>query len=347
MRATEPRELALSDFDYDLPEQHIAQEPLEERGASRLLVLERSTGLTGHRSFADLPSLLRPGDLLVLNDTKVIPCRLPARKQGGGKAEIFLIREESLNRWSALIRGASGKGKRLSVGSGIEAEIAAEGPDGTRVVRFHGVPDIRAALESLGRTPLPPYIRRPADERDRERYQTVYAAREGAVAAPTEGLHFTGGMLETLRRGGIEIASVTLHVGPGTFLPVRSENLREHRMHAEPYTVSEAAARSIGRARAEGRRVIAVGTTSVRALESAADADGNVRAGAGETTLFILPGHPFKVVVGMITNFHLPGSTLLMLVAAFAGRERVLAAYREAVERGYRFYSYGDAMLIA
>ena len=346
MQATESDGLALSDYNYDLPESLIAQEPSEQRGASRLLVLDRATGGTEHRMFGDLPSLLRAGDLLVLNDTKVIPCRLPAQKQGGGKAEVFLLREESLNCWSALIKGVSGAGKRLTVGRGIEAEIAEEHPDGTRIVRFHGVSDIRNELASIGKTPLPPYIRRAADERDRERYQTVYAAREGAVAAPTAGLHFTDSLLETLRQGGVDTVPVTLHVGPGTFLPVRTDSLRDHRMHSEAYAVPEATATSINRARSEGRRVIAVGTTSVRTIESAADDDGTVRAGSGETCLFIRPGHTFKVVNGMITNFHLPQSTLLMLVAAFAGRERVLAAYREATARKYRFYSYGDAMLI-
>lgn len=338
--------LLLSDFDYDLPETLIAQEPAASRDASRLLVLDRATGRIEHRTFPDLVSLLRPGDLLVVNNTKVIPCRLPARKAGGGKAEVFLVSEKGTNLWDALVRGGGSAGGRLHLGNGIQAEVLAGNADGTWSVRFHGVQDIRAVLSERGRTPLPPYIRREPDARDRERYQTVYAEQEGAVAAPTAGLHFTGELLQRLKERGIEIAPVTLHVGPGTFQPVRTEVIAEHRMHPERYDIPGAAAASVNRATAEGRRVIAVGTTSVRAIETAAGEDGLVARGEGSSALFIHPGYPFKVIGGMVTNFHLPKSTLLMLVSAFAGRDRVLAAYRAAAAERYRFYSYGDAMLI-
>lgn len=338
--------LRLSDFDYELPETLIAQEPLEQRDASRLLVLDRSTSRIEHRVFADIGSRLRPGDLLVLNDTKVIACRLPAAKAGGGRAEVFLLSEKGMNLWYALVKGPPARGGMLTVGQGIEAEIACENADGTRIVRFHGVRDIKDVLPLMGKTPLPPYIRREPVDRDRERYQTVYAEREGAVAAPTAGLHFTEGMLRNLREGGIEIVPVTLHVGPGTFRPVRTDVIAQHRMHPEPFDISPSSAESINRAKAEGRRVIAVGTTSVRAVETAADAAGRVRAGSGSSSLFLYPGSPFRVIDGMVTNFHLPKSTLLMLVSAFAGREAVLAAYHAAAAERYRFYSYGDAMLI-
>lgn len=338
--------LLLSDFDYDLPETLIAQEPAERRDASRLLILDRTTGKIEHRMFPDLESFLRPGDLLVVNNTKVIPCRLPARKAGGGKAEVFLVSEKGTNLWDALVRGTGGTGGMLSIEGGVEAEITAANADGTWTVQFHGVHDIRTILPEIGRTPLPPYIRREAVDRDRERYQTVYAEHEGAVAAPTAGLHFTGAILQRLKKRAIEIAPVTLHVGPGTFQPVRTEVITEHRMHPERYDIPAASAASINRAKVEGRRVIAVGTTSVRAVETAAGEDGIVSSGKGSSSLFIRPGYPFKVIRGLVTNFHLPKSTLLLLVSAFAGREHVLAAYRAAAAERYRFYSYGDAMLI-
>jgi len=338
--------LRLSDFAFDLPEELIAQTPAVDRDRSRLLVLDRRTGAVSHRVFSDIGEYLVPGDLLILNDTKVFPCRLQARKAGGGKAELFLLEEQGINIWQALIKGGVEAGKRVAIAPGIEAEVLSAAHDGVRLVRFHGVADIRARLDELGRTPLPPYIKRDPGAEDRERYQTVYASREGAVAAPTAGLHFTDTLLERLRDQGVGTAMVTLHVGPGTFQPVRTEELSEHRMHAERYEVPEETAEQVNRARAEGRRVIAVGTTSVRALETSALSDGKVRGGAGSSELFVTPGFRFQVVSGMVTNFHLPKSTLLMLVAAFAGRERVLSAYREAVGRHYRFYSYGDAMLI-
>ena len=338
--------LRLSDFDFDLPEELIAQTPAEDRDRSRLLVLDRRTGAIAHRIFSELEDYLVAGDLLILNDTKVFPCRLQARKAGGGKAELFLLEEKGINLWSALIKGGVDAGKKVTLEQGIEAEALSAPHDGVRLVRFHGVRDIREKLDELGRTPLPPYIKREPFAEDRERYQTVYANREGAVAAPTAGLHFTEGLLQRLRNRGIGTAMVTLHVGPGTFQPVRTDDIAEHRMHAERYDIPGATAELINLARSEGRRVIAVGTTSVRALETAVGSDGKVQGGAGSSELFVTPGFRFQVVSGMVTNFHLPKSTLLMLVAAFAGRESVLSAYREAVRQRYRFYSYGDAMLI-
>lgn len=339
--------LRLSDFDYDLPETLIAQEPSVVRDRSRLMVVNRITNAIEHRIFSDIAEYLIPGDLLVLNNTKVFPCRLLARKAGGGKAEIFLLSERGPNLWDALVKGGLGKGKRLVVGPGVDAEITEEGEDSVRTVRFHGIDDIRTILPEIGKTPLPPYIKRDAAEADRERYQTVYASQEGAVAAPTAGLHFTDELLRTLTAQGIQQTTVTLHVGPGTFQPVKVDHIRDHRMRPERYVLSAGAALDINRAHAEGRRVIAVGTTSVRTIETAASDDGIVLPGEGSSELFIYPGYVYKVVNGIITNFHLPKSTLLMLVSAFAGRERILAAYRSAVTEHYRFYSYGDAMLIA
>jgi S-adenosylmethionine:tRNA ribosyltransferase-isomerase len=338
--------LKLSDFDFDLSESLIAQEPCALRGNSRLMTLDRRTGVVEHRMFPDIGRLLIPGDLLVLNNTRVIPCRLPAKKPGGGKAEIFLLSEQGPNLWTALVKGVGGIGKRLRVSSDIEAEITAQGRDNVRTVRFHGVSDIRNILSEIGGVPLPPYIKRAPTAIDRERYQTVYASQDGAVAAPTAGLHFTPELLEKLRADNVELAFVTLHVGPGTFQPVRVDNIAEHRMLPEQYIIPENTAVRINRAKEEGRRVIAIGTTSVRTLESAADADGTVVAGGGSSELFIYPGYAFKVIDGIITNFHLPKSTLLMLVSAFAGKERILAAYDAAIKARYRFYSYGDAMAI-
>ncbi len=344
--STLPLQYALSDFDYELPGELIAQTPAAVRDASRLLVLDRGGGPLRHRVFSEIGSFLRPGDLLVLNDTRVLPCRLLARKSGGGGAELFLLEEEGLNRWRALVRGSIDAGRVLEVGQGIRVEVLTVHDDGSRTVRFQGVQDIRAVLPELGRTPLPPYIRREPAAEDRERYQTVYAAQEGAVAAPTAGLHFTDGLLRALRQNGVLTAFLTLHVGPGTFQPVRSERIDAHRMHAERYEVPQGTADLINSARPEGRRVIAVGTTTVRALETAALQDGRVRPGEGSSELFITPGFRFQVIDGLVTNFHLPRSTLLMLVSAFAGRERVLKAYSAAVSERYRFYSYGDAMLV-
>jgi S-adenosylmethionine:tRNA ribosyltransferase-isomerase len=334
----------LADFDYPLPESAIAQHPAP-RGESRLLVLDRA-GRERHRRVRDLPALLRPGDLLVVNDTRVIPARLFARRaSGGGRVELLLVERVGEREWEAL----AGPGRRARPGTvfelapGLQAEVVATAPTGRRRLRFSE--PIEPHLERLGHVPLPPYIQRADEPADRERYQTVYARRPGAVAAPTAGLHLSAELLAALAAAGIERAEVTLHVGPGTFKPVTAERVAEHLMESERYEIGEAAAEAIRRARARGGRVVAVGTTVVRALESAAAQRGEVTAASGTTDLFITPGFPFRAVDALLTNFHLPRSTLLLLVAAFAGRERVLAAYTEAVAAGYRFYSYGDAML--
>jgi len=339
-------QLKLSDFDFDLPESLIAQEPSPVRDRSRLLVLKREAGGIEHSIFSDIEHYLVPGDLLVLNDTKVFPCRLLAKKPGGGKAEIFLLSEIERNLWDALVKGGVGAGKRLNIAPGIEAEVINGSDEDTRTVRFHGVNDIRGVLPEIGKTPLPPYIKRSPFPRDRERYQTVYAAHEGAVAAPTAGLHFTGELLQRLESKGVDFVTVTLHVGPGTFQPVRAEMIADHRMLQERYSIPAGSAMSVNRAKASGRRIIAVGTTSVRTIETASSGDGTVASGEGYSDLFIHPGYRFKVTDGIITNFHLPKSTLLMLVSAFAGRENILSAYHAGVAEKYRFYSYGDAMLI-
>lgn len=341
--------MRISDFDYVLPEELIAQAPIEPRDAARLLVVP-AAGPYGHRMIADLPELLAPGDLLVLNDTRVIPARLLGRKESGGKAELLLCEPLSGGlgrRWRAM--GQASKtiraGARLLF-DGLTAVVeAAEGEGFYVVLLDREGPELEAALARAGRLPLPPYIRRAPDEHDRERYQTVLARSPGSAAAPTAGLHFTAALLERLAAIGVERTTVTLHVGPGTFLPVRAERLDDHRMHGERYEVPEEAVAAVARTRARGGRVIAVGTTSARTLESAWRVDRLV-PGEGRTELFIRPGHAFGVVDVLLTNFHLPRSTLLVLACALGGRERILGAYREAVDRRYRFFSYGDAMLI-
>ena len=342
----------IGEFDYELPPAAIAQAPLPERDASRLLVLDRSTGAIRHHVFRDLPELLAPGDLVVVNRTRVFPARLLGYRRNGGAAEVLLLRPlVGSTEWEALLR----PGRRLRIGDTVlvadEITVAVEsgnlGPDGRRRVRLSARSgDVAEAVHRLGHTPLPPYVTRPDAPEDRERYQTVYAREEGSVAAPTAGLHFTEALLSRLDAHGIERAEVVLHVGPGTFRPVKTERVEDHRVGAEPFVVPEAAASAIGRARARSSRVVAVGTTTVRALESAARHDGTVEATAGQTDCVIVPGFSFRVADALITNFHLPRSSLLLLVSAFAGRERVLAAYAEAIRRGYRFYSYGDAMLL-
>ncbi len=335
--------LSTADFDYPLPEGAIAQRPLP-RGTSRLLALDRE-GPERHRRVRDLPALLRAGDLLVVNDTRVIPARLFARRPGGGAIELLLVERIETAEWEALARPAAKarEGTVLELEPGLTAEVVGRGGAGRRRLRFSE--PIEPHLERLGHVPLPPYIRRADEAADRERYQTVYARRPGAVAAPTAGLHLSAELLAALAAAGIERAEITLHVGPGTFKPVTAERPAEHRMERERWEIGEGAADAVRRARAAGRRVVAVGTTVVRALETVAAASGEVAPGAGSTELFITPGFRFRAVDVLLTNFHLPRSTLLMLVAAFAGRERVLAAYAEAVAAGYRFYSYGDAML--
>jgi len=346
----------VADFDFDLPPDLIAQEPPAERGASRLLRLRRDDGVVTHHVFSDLPRLLSPGDLLVVNDTRVFPARLLGhRLPGGGAAECFLVRPGAEpGTWIALVH----PGQRLKAGSRmifergghrLEAEVLSRHYHGRRVVRLHtpGGAGVHEAIHAIGHVPLPPYVKRDDTPADRERYQTVYARPEGSIAAPTAGLHFTPAILEAVARAGIERATITLHVGYGTFQPIRTEEVEAHTMEAEPFEVGADAAAALSRARHERRRIIAVGTTTTRTLESlAVGDDGTIAPQRGETALFIHPGHRFQLVSGLITNFHLPKSSLLMLVAAFAGRERVLAAYREAVAHRYRFYSYGDAMLI-
>jgi S-adenosylmethionine:tRNA ribosyltransferase-isomerase len=339
----------LSDFDYDLPEALVAQEPVTPRDASRLLVLPPASP-PEHRAFAELDRLLSPGDLLVFNDTKVIPARLVGTKPTGGKVELLLCEplEGGLGRrWRAMGQASKGirEGTTLAF-DGLEARVErSEGEGFYVVVLDREGAALEAALAHAGRIPLPPYIHRDPSAADRERYQTIWARAPGSAAAPTAGLHFTDALLARLDARGVARAAVTLHVGPGTFLPVRSDVLDGHRMHAERYEVGDEAAAAIAACRARGGRVVAVGTTTVRTLESALR-DGRVTAGAGRTELFVRPGHVFRAVDALVTNFHLPRSTLLVLVAAFGGTERVLAAYREAVARRYRFFSYGDAMLL-
>jgi S-adenosylmethionine:tRNA ribosyltransferase-isomerase len=335
-----------ADFDYELPAELIAQHPPSERDEARMLVLDPSGGLT-HRTIRDLPEYLSAGDVLVLNDSRVLPARLIGRRRDGGEAEVLLLRplDGDPHRWEALIRPA----RRLEAGSQVRFEssalaVSVEGRDGeTASVRLNGVADPLAEVRRIGEMPTPPYIKERL--RDRERYQTVYARAEGSAAAPTAGLHFTRNLLSALRDRGVAIAFVTLHVGLDTFRPVRVDDPAEHRIHREWYRLDEDSARAINEARRLGKRVVAVGTTSVRVLESAATDEG-VAAGEGWTGLFILPGYRFRVVDAMLTNFHLPKSTLLMLVSAFAGRDRILTAYAQAIERRYRFYSFGDCMLI-
>jgi S-adenosylmethionine:tRNA ribosyltransferase-isomerase len=347
----------VADFDFELPQELIAQEPPAQRGGSRLMVIDRASGSIEHRRFQDLPSLLRAGDVLAVNDTRVFPARLiGVRLPGGGAAECFLVRPGGEpDTWIALVH----PGQRLREGSQmrfersgrtLHAEVIGRHFHGRRTVRLwtDDGSTVRDAIDAIGHVPLPPYIKRDDDPDDRDRYQTVYARERGSIAAPTAGLHFTPEILQSLTAMGVERVQVTLHVGYGTFQPVRVERVDEHQMEAEHYDVTAAAAAALTRARREQRRIIAVGTTTTRTLESLTiTPDGDVAAGRGETALFIRPGHAFQLVSGLITNFHLPQSSLLMLVSAFAGRETTLSAYREAVEQRYRFYSYGDAMFIA
>ncbi len=347
-------------FDYHLPQERIAQRPLEKRDASRMLVLDRKTGRVEHSWVRDLPKWLLPNDLMVVNQTKVFPARLFATKpETGAKIEVFLLRpalsksngpafENADEEWEALISPA----KRIK-GSGVlkmepkgEVAVLESLGEGHFLVRINRVGKVRKFLEQYGHMPLPPYIKRKDDSKDRTRYQTLFAKKEGSVAAPTAGLHFTKALLAELKKKGIKQSAVTLHVGLGTFLPVSSDDIEDHVMHPERLEVSPAVVSAISSTQKKNGRVVAIGTTVVRALESAAQADGMLKAGTDETRIFIYPGYTFKMVDVLFTNFHQPRSTLLMLVSAFAGRERVLAAYEEALREGYRFLSYGDAMLI-
>ena len=368
--------MLVSDFHYDLPPERIAQEPLADRSSSRLLHLLRENKTWQDRSFRDFPGLLRPDDLLVVNNTRVFPARLYGHRSGEraqplspqnpasrdflrGRVEVLLTHQisEDPNEWQCLVRPGRkiGIGEKLSFGdrasaasSALKAEVIARGAYGERRIRFRPVPDFFSRIERLGHVPLPPYIAREDHPSDRDRYQTVYAKTRGSVAAPTAGLHFTSEILERIRARGIEIAEITLHVGLGTFQPVREENVEDHKLHREAYEISAAAATAINTAKASGRRIVAVGTTTVRMLEFAAQQTGETRIepGRGDADIFIYPGFQIRVVDALLTNFHLPESTLLMLVSALAGIDLVLRAYRHAVESGYRFYSYGDCMFV-
>jgi S-adenosylmethionine:tRNA ribosyltransferase-isomerase len=348
----------VSDFDYELPEELIAQEPPAERGGARMLTLDRATGKYEDRIFRDFPELLRDGDLLVLNDSRVIPARLFAHRAGlhtqpghhsTGRIQILLT--EQISEWAWRVLARPGRkaltGELLTFGDGeLRAEIVAHGEFGERTLRFEPVADFFGEIEKLGHIPLPPYIHRADVDWDRERYQTVYAHERGSVAAPTAGLHFTPEILDLIRARGVCIAYVTLHVGLGTFQPVRVERLEDIHLHTERYTVPESTADELNAARREGRRVVAAGTTTVRTLEHCALAGGEFAPHSGSTSIFISPGFEFRAVQALLTNFHLPQSTLLMLVSAFGGREHVLNAYRHAVAERYRFFSYGDCMFL-
>lgn len=337
-----------SDFYYDLPPELIAQTPLDRRDGSRLMTLDKATGAVGHAHFYDLPQFLHPGDCLVLNDSRVLPARLiGCREPGGGACEVLLLTDKGDKTWECLVRPGRKlrKGAQVVFGDGeLAAEITEVLPDGNRLVRFAYEGIFLEVLERLGKMPLPPYIK--AELQDRERYQTVYSKEVGSAAAPTAGLHFTKELLKQVAAMGVKVCYVTLHVGLGTFRPVSEENLEEHDMHSEFCTVPQETADIVNETKASGGRVVCVGTTSCRTVESWAGEDGKLKAGSGWTNIYIYPGYRFKVLDCLITNFHLPESTLIMLVSALAGREHVLAAYQEAVRERYRFFSFGDAMFI-
>ena len=337
-----------SDFDYELPEELIAQDPLEDRTASRLLVLDKKTGERKHTIFHEIIDYLNPGDCLVINNTKVIPARLIGeREETGGKVEVLLLKRKENNIWETLVKpGKKARpGTRLVFGGGLlHAEVKEVVEEGNRLIQFEYEGIFEEILDKLGQMPLPPYITH--ELKDKNRYQTVYAKYEGSAAAPTAGLHFTTDLLERIEKKGINIARVTLHVGLGTFRPVKVDDVTKHHMHTEFYQVTEEAANMINKTKEAGGRIICVGTTSCRTIESAADESGVVHAGEGDTDIFIYPGYKFKVLDCLITNFHLPESTLLMLVSALAGKEHIMVAYKEAVDMRYRFFSFGDAMFI-
>lgn len=337
-----------SDFYFDLPEELIAQVPILDRSSSKLMVLDKETGEVSHKIFKDIIDYLNPGDCLVLNDTRVIPARLIGSKEGtGGKIEFLLLKRNEDDTWETLVKpGKRAKiGTRFSFGEGkLIAEVVGMGDDGARIVKFEYEGIFEEVLDELGNMPLPPYITKRLEER--ERYQTVYSKHNGSAAAPTAGLHFTDELLQKMKDKGIDLAFVTLHVGLGTFRPVKVDDVLEHDMHSEYYMVTQEAADKINRAKENGKKVITVGTTSTRTIESVADENGKMKAASGWTKIFIYPGYKFKVVDNLITNFHLPESTLIMLVSALAGKENVLNAYNSAVENHYRFFSFGDAMFI-
>ncbi|MDA8096022.1 MAG: tRNA preQ1(34) S-adenosylmethionine ribosyltransferase-isomerase QueA [Clostridia bacterium] len=340
--------MRVAEFDYELPDELIAQEPLPFRDESRLLVIGRhETGLA-HRHFRDIPDYLRPGDLLVVNETRVLPVRLFGHKTTDGRVEVLLLRPVVEGRWEALVRPGRRlpEGTRVEFGPELSGKILSRTEAGGRIIEFEYEGRFEEVLERIGHVPLPPYIKRDLPAEERDRYQTVYARHSGSAAAPTAGLHFTPELLEKVKAMGVSVVSVVLHIGLDTFRPVKVENVHEHRMHSEWYSVPKASSRAITETKRVGGRVIAVGTTVTRCLEAAAGEDGTVSPGAASTDIFIYPGYKFKVIDGLVTNFHLPRSTLLMLVSALVGRERLLEAYREAVRMRYRFFSFGDAMLI-
>ena len=342
------QKMDVKDFYYDLPEELIAQDPLEDRSSSRLMILDKNTGEVEHKIFKDVLDYLEPGDCLVLNNTKVIPARLFGLKEGTqAKIELLLLKRKENDIWETLVKpGKKAKpGTKISFGDGLlTGEVIDVVEDGNRLIQFHYEGIFEEILDKLGQMPLPPYITHQLQ--DKNRYQTVYAKHEGSAAAPTAGLHFTQELLEQVKAKGVEIAEVTLHVGLGTFRPVKVDNILDHHMHSEFYMISQEAADKINHAKESGHRVISVGTTSTRTMEAAADENGKLRECSGWTEIFIYPGYQFKVIDGLITNFHLPESTLVMLVSALAGREHVLDAYKIAVEERYRFFSFGDAMMI-
>lgn len=342
--------MKLSLFDYHLPEELIAQYPLNERDQSRLMVLDRHTHGIQHTKFSQLPEFLSSGDVVVLNNTKVIPARLIGRRERtGGKVEVLLLSPKGEGNWEALVKRSSRieAGTKLIFGDGkLVAKVLDKTDKEERLIQFEHSDDLMGLLEQVGQPPLPPYIKREPGNDDKRRYQTIYAKKDGAVAAPTAGLHFTDAIFEKLKADNIKTLELTLHVGLGTFQPVRTENVEEHHLHSEFFEINQETAQQINQAKSSGGKIIAVGTTSVRALESSADENGNIHAKSGLTEIFIYPGYRFRAVDVVITNFHLPKSTLLMLVSAFAGREFIMRAYEEAVKEKYRFYSYGDAMLV-
>lgn len=335
-----------SDFYYDLPPEQIAQTPAEPRDSSRLFVYDRATDKVEHRIFRDITDYLKAGDVLVINNTKVLPARLYANTEHGGLIEILLLKRLERDKWEVLAKPGRkcAVGKSFKIGDKLSFTVEGITDSGEKIINFSYDGVFENILEEVGSMPLPPYIKEKL--KDKDRYQTVYAKTDGSAAAPTAGLHFTPELLEKIRSMGVEIVEVLLHVGLGTFRPVKEDIITDHKMHGEYYEVSEQAAAALNRAKAEGRRIIAVGTTSVRTLESATGEDGVVRAGSGETYIFIYPPYKFKCVDALITNFHLPESTLIMLVAALVGREKILSLYKTAVDEGYRFFSFGDAMMI-
>ena len=336
-------------FDYPLPKSLIAQYPTPERGQSRLMVVHRKNGAIEHRSFQEILLCLSPGDLLIINNTRVLPARLIGRKETGGRCEVLLLPQwnGAKGEWKALIKGIRGTtgGSRISFEQGLEAEVT-EIKEGRAKIRFPDPEGVIDILKRIGHIPLPPYIKRSDEPSDRDRYQTVFAERDGSIAAPTAGLHFTEQMLRLIKENGVGIASITLHVGPGTFRPLKSEEVEDHVMESEWTEISQKTSRKIEKTKQRGGRIIASGTTTTRALESFSNSEGKVKPGTNYSSLFIHPPYSFRVVDGLVTNFHLPKSTLMMLVSAFAGRDLLMKAYQEAVKQKYRFYSYGDAMLI-